>query len=122
MDCDRSSSTLERAGVKRHQIAQVHRSYEDDFVHRLRHEFFRYLPSRLNSAGKIDIAENHSTEDRAVRVRIARKHGHANCRKTVAFACAHVRNGLFRRSWPIVVDRPWPAITNVSSSKVSSFL
>ena len=78
------------------------------------------MPPGFDAAGKVDVAQDDAAEDGAVSVGVLRQHRDANGGKAFRLA-AHLKKGLFRRSWPIVVDGPCPEITRVSSSNVMSF-
>src|SRR2546427_2164182 len=76
---DGSFSLAQDTGIETYDIAHINRRDKLDFVHRTGDKISRGLSRSGNRASQIDMAQNHSAENRAARVGITWEHGHSQC-------------------------------------------
>src|SRR5262245_52388376 len=89
---DRRATDAHRGREEAHDIAGEHRLVEIDLPHRLGHVEVWRNPERFDARGEIDVREDHSTEDRTVRVGVLRQHHDLDGGQTLAHPvsiCAH---------------------------------
>jgi hypothetical protein len=71
---------------------------KDDLAHGYGHEAGHpRVPVRFDGAGHVDVAEDDAAKNRALRVRIARQHGGADCR--IGIHRGHGKSGFANRKW-----------------------
>src|SRR6185295_5416970 len=70
--------------IESHEVAQMNRRHENDFVHRLGDELLWVLPPAFNPAGHVDVAQDHAAENRALGVCVSREHRQPDCWKSFA--------------------------------------